>query len=113
MARSYFPFWQMAATKYWEAYDAYNGLLDEKAALLKGFDAETSARTTVDEKFSKNATLRVTVTVVRAAGTTGTVDLGVLVAGNSATHAGDYEYTIGATHLKEGNKGLGLDIQAR
>lgn len=113
VARSYYPFWQMASSEYWEAYDAYNGLLDEKAALLKGYDAETNARTTLDEKFSKNATLRFTITVVRAAGTTGTVDLGVLVAGKSATHAGGYKYTIGAKHLKEGHKGLGLEIQAR
>ena len=112
VARSYYPFWQMASTKYWEAYDDYNGLLDEKAALLKGYDAETNARTTVDEKFSKNATLRVTVTVERAAGSTGTIDLGVLVAGKRATHTGGYNFTIGAKHLKEGHSGLGLEIQA-
>jgi hypothetical protein len=104
--------WQISSSEYFDALDSYNGFLDRKAELLNG-SSETNSRTTLDEKFGKDAKLRITVKVSRPAGSSGAIDLEVTLGGKAATHAGGYEYAVGASGLKEDAKGAGLRLTAR
>ncbi len=112
IAQMYFPLYQGASARYWEAFDYYNSLLDEKARILEGFDPTTHSHTLLDRTFRSNAILVVTIRVTRPPGATVRLRLGVLVAGRPATQTGIYQYTISADGLQEGPSGLGLRINA-
>jgi len=108
IARSYFPLWQMAATKFWEAEDDLQHLLDQKAELVaKGYNPETGVRIIQDDTFSSNATLTITVTSANPSRGSA-VQLDAVVAGKKASAAGTYRYTIPANGLEPTASGLGL-----
>ena len=95
VARTYFPLYQAIATAYWQAYDTYNELLDQKAKLLDGYRPFGPARTTLDQTFLANDSLTVAL-ALNGALSPGNSLVDVLVDGTKAT------YTVGTTYVFAG-----------
>ena len=113
-ARMWLPFYQATSDAYWKTYVAYNALLDEKAALLAGYQPVGDAKVLLDRYFHPNRGLEVTLLGPMNAPVTLNADTGafvdVSVGGRQASSTNGMEFSLPPGTLPVTARGVGLQL---
>jgi hypothetical protein len=98
VARTYFPLYQAIADAYWQAYDTYNALLDQKAQVIEGYRPVGAPMTEIDKTFLANDDLTVEVDINGSLSPSGSL-LDVLIDGTKPAYNQGTSYIFSGASL--------------